>query len=209
MNNVHILSHVLIDHKMAKLRSVNTGTKEFRELIDELSTIVAYEGLADIPTTTINVTTPLEVVEQNVIKENSIALVPILRAGLGMVNGVLNLLPTAKVGHIGMCRNEETLLPESYYNKLPAGIESMIAIVLDPMLATGGSAIAAIQALKDAGVVNIKMMNILAAPVGIEAVAKAHPDVQIYVVKVDRCLDENGYILPGLGDAGDRIYGTK
>lgn len=209
MSNIHILSHVLIDHKMAKLRSIDAGTKEFRELIEELSTLVAYEALADIPTIQIQVTTPLETITQNVIKEKSIALVPILRAGLGMVNGVLTLLPTAKVGHIGMARNEDTLEPESYYCKLPANIEDKIVIVLDPMLATGGSAIAAINTLKDLGVTRIKMMNILAAPFGIEAVRKAHPDVQVYVAKVDRCLNENGYILPGLGDAGDRIYGTK
>ena len=209
MKNIHILSHVLIDHKMAKLRSVTTGTKEFRELIEELSTLVAYEALADIPTVEIVVSTPLESVTQNIIKEKSIALVPILRAGLGMVNGVITLLPTAKVGHIGMCRNEETLQPESYYCKLPANIEDKLVIVLDPMLATGGSAIEAINILKGLGVKNIKMMNILAAPIGLEEVSKAHPDVQVYVAKVDRCLNENGYILPGLGDAGDRIYGTK
>ena len=209
MNNIHILDHVLIDHKMAKLRSVTTGTKEFRELIEEISTLVAYEALSDIPTVEIVVNTPLESVKQNVIKEKSIALVPILRAGLGMVNGVVTLLPTAKVGHIGMCRNEETLQPESYYCKLPAGIEDKIVIVLDPMLATGGSAVEAINILKNLGVKKIKMMNISAAPIGLEVVNKAHPDVEIYVAKVDRCLNDDGYILPGLGDAGDRIYGTK
>ena len=209
MNNIHILSHVLIDHKMAKLRSIDAGTKDFRELVEELSTLIAYEALADIPTVEVQVTTPLETITQNVIKEKSIALVPILRAGLGMVNGVITLLPTAKVGHIGMARNEETLQPESYYCNLPANIEDKVVILLDPMLATGGSAIAAINTLKELGVTKIKMMNILAAPFGIEAVSKAHPDVQVYVAKVDRCLNENGYILPGLGDAGDRIYGTK
>lgn len=209
MNNVHILNHVLVEHKIAKLRSVDTGSKEFREVVSELATLIAYEALRDIPTKEIMVTTPLETVKQNVIVEGSIAIVPILRAGLGMVNGVLSLLPTAKVGHIGMARNEETLEPEEYFCKLPQNIEDKVVILLDPMLATGGSAVAAIQLLKDKGVKHIKMMNILAAPIGIETVAKAHPDVQIYISMVDRELNEHGYILPGLGDAGDRIFGTK
>ena len=209
MSNVHILNHILVDHKIARLRSVTTDGKEFREIIEELATMVGYEALRNVPTKKILVTSPLETVEETVILEHSIALVPILRAGLGMVNGVHALLPTAKVGHIGMYRDEETLQPKEYYCKLPIGIEDKVAILLDPMLATGGSAIAAIDYLKRQGVTKIKMMNILAAPIGVEKVVEAHPDVEIYIAKVDRCLNEHGYILPGLGDAGDRIFGTK
>ena len=209
MSNVHVLNHILIDHKIAKLRSVDTGSKEFRELVEEISTLIAYEALRDIPTKNVMVTTPLETVEQTVVMEGSIALIPILRAGLGMVNGVHRLLPTAKVGHIGMARNEETLVPYEYYCKLPQGIEDKMVIVLDPMLATGGSASAAISLLKKKGVKKIKMMNILAAPLGIEVIERDHPDVDVYIAKVDRELNEHGYILPGLGDAGDRIFGTN
>lgn len=208
-NNVTIFDHVLVNHKIAILRDVNTGTKQFRELIEEIATLMAFEALKDAPTKEVEVQTPLEKVTQTMVQENSIAIIPILRAGLGMVNGVLALFPTAKVGHIGLYRDEKTFEPKEYYCKLPVGIEDKVAILLDPMLATGGSASAAIQFLKDRGVKKIKLMSILAAPEGIERLTAEHPDVQVYVAKVDRCLNDHCYILPGLGDAGDRLFGTK
>lgn len=207
--NVTVFDHPLIKHKIAILRDEKTGMKEFRELIEEIATLMTYEAFKDVPTKKVMVKTPLEETEQTVVVEKSIVLVPVLRAGLGMVNGVHVLFPTAKVGHIGMFRNEETLEPHEYYCKLPDGVEDKLVVVLDPMLATGGSAIAAINQLKKRGVKNIKMMSIIAAPEGVKALASAHPDVQIYVATVDRELNENGYILPGLGDAGDRLFGTK
>lgn len=207
--NVTVFDHPLIKHKIAILRDEKTGMKEFRELIEEIATLMTYEAFKDVPTKKVMVKTPLEETEQTVIVEKSIVLVPVLRAGLGMVNGVHVLFPTAKVGHIGMFRNEETLEPQEYYCKLPDGVEDKLVVVLDPMLATGGSAIAAINQIKKRGVKNIKMMSIIAAPEGVKALASAHPDVQIYVATVDRELNENGYILPGLGDAGDRLFGTK
>lgn len=207
--NVTVFDHPLIKHKIAILRDEKTGMKEFRELIEEIATLMTYEAFKDVPTKKVMVKTPLEETEQTVVVEKSIVLVPVLRAGLGMVNGVHVLFPTAKVGHIGMFRNEETLEPQEYYCKLPDGVEDKLVVVLDPMLATGGSAIAAINQLKKRGVKNIKMMSIIAAPEGVKALASAHPDVQIYVATVDRKLNENGYILPGLGDAGDRLFGTK
>lgn len=207
--NVTVFDHPLIKHKIAILRDERTGMKEFRELIEEIATLMTYEAFKDVPTKKVMVKTPLEETEQTVVVEKSIVLVPVLRAGLGMVNGVHELFPTAKVGHIGMFRNEETLEPQEYYCKLPDGVEDKLVVVLDPMLATGGSAIAAINQIKKRGVKNIKMMSIIAAPEGVKALASAHPDVQIYVATVDRELNENGYILPGLGDAGDRLFGTK
>ena len=207
--NVNILEHPLIRHKLAIIRDKKTDTKQFRDVVKELAMLMAYESFKDIPTQEIEVETPLEVTKQTVVKENSIAIVPILRAGLGMVDGILTLFPAAKVGHIGMCRNEETLEPEEYYCKLPAQIEEKVVMVIDPMLATGGSACDAILRLKQRGCKNIRLMSIIAAPEGVEKVAKAHPDVQVYVATLDRCLNENGYILPGLGDAGDRLFGTK
>ena len=207
--NVHILDHPLIRHKVAIIRDKNTTTKQFREVIEEIATLMAYEAFKDVPTQEIIVETPLESVEQTVVKENSIAIVPILRAGLGMVNGILTLFPAAKVGHIGMYRNEETLEPQEYYCKLPAGIDKKVVMLVDPMLATGGSACDAITQLKKRGCDKIKFLAIIGAPEGIEKVAEKHPDVEIYVSTLDRCLNENGYILPGLGDAGDRIFGTK
>ena len=207
--NVNILEHPLIRHKLAIIRDKKTDTKQFRDVVKELAMLMAYESFKDIPTQEIEVETPLEVTKQTVVKENSIAIVPILRAGLGMVDGILTLFPAAKVGHIGMCRNEETLEPEEYYCKLPAQIEEKVVMVIDPMLATGGSACDAILRLKQRGCKNIRLMSIIAAPEGVEKVAKAHPDVQVYVATLDRCLNENGYMLPGLGDAGDRIFGTK
>ena len=207
--NVHILEHPLIQHKLAIIRNKNTDTKQFREVIKELATLIAYESFKEVPTQEITVETPLETTTQTVVKENSIAIVPILRAGLGMVDGILSLFPAAKVGHIGLYRDEETLEPKEYYCKLPTGIEEKVVMIVDPMLATGGSAADAISMLKKRGCTKIKLMSIIAAPEGVEKVATAHPDVDIYVSTLDRCLNEHGYILPGLGDAGDRIFGTK
>ncbi len=207
--NVHILDHPLIRHKVAIIRDKNTSTKQFREVISEIATLMAYEAFKEVPTQQITVETPLETVEQTVVKENSIAIVPILRAGLGMVDGILTLFPAAKVGHIGMYRNEETLEPQEYYCKLPQGIEDKVVMLVDPMLATGGSAIDAITLLKKRGCKRIKFLAIIGAPEGVEKVHAAHPDVEVYVSTLDRQLNENGYILPGLGDAGDRIFGTK
>ena len=207
--NVHILDHPLILHKLAIIRDKNTNTKQFREIIEELATLMAYESFKDVPTQEIEVETPLEKTTQTVVKENSVAIVPILRAGLGMVNGILTLFPAAKVGHIGMYRDEETLTPKEYYCKLPAGIENKVVMIVDPMLATGGSAADAITLLKKRGCKKIKLMSIIAAPQGVEKVASEHPDVEVYVAHLDRDLNEHGYILPGLGDAGDRIFGTK
>ena len=208
--NVIVYDHPLVRHKIAILRDARTSMKEFRELVEEITTLMTYESLKEgVPTTEIEVTTPLETCKQTVVADNSIVIVPILRAGLGMVNGVHVLFPSAKVGHIGMCRNEETLNPETYYCKLPDGIEEKLVLVVDPMLATGGSACDAIAHLKSIGCKNIKFMAIIGAPEGITRVAEAHPDVNIYVSTVDRCLNDHGYILPGLGDAGDRLFGTK
>ena len=209
-DNVVIFDHPLIKHKIAILRDEKTSMKEFRELVEEITTLMTYECLKDgVATTEKQVKTPLEVCTQQVVKDNSIAIVPILRAGLGMVNGVHVLFPSARVGHIGMYRDEETLEPQSYYCKLPDGIEDKLVLLVDPMLATGGSACDAINLLKSKGCKHIKFMAIIGAPEGITKVAEAHPDVDIYVSTVDRCLNENGYILPGLGDAGDRLFGTK
>ena len=207
--NVMIFDHPLIRHKVAILRDKDTGMKDFRQLIEEITTLMAYEALKDVPTKEVEVETPLEVCTQTKIVEKSIALVPILRAGLGMVNGIHTLLPTAKVGHIGMYRNEETAEPVPYYCKLPEGIQNMKVILLDPMLATGGSACDAIKKLKDLGCKDITLMSIIGAPEGVEKVATTHPDVKLFLSTLDRQLNENFYILPGLGDAGDRLYGTK
>ena len=207
--NVFLFDHPLIKHKIGILRDKSTGMKEFRELIEEITTVMTYESMKDVELVPVEVETPLEKTTQYRVKEESIAIVPILRAGLGMVNGVHRVLPTARVGHIGMYRNEATLEPQEYYCKLPEGIEEKTVFLVDPMLATGGSACDAIAALKKRGVKKIKFMAIIGAPEGVEKVAKAHPDVSIYVSTLDRCLNEYGYILPGLGDAGDRLFGTK
>lgn len=209
-DNVVIFDHPLIRHKIAILRDERTSMKEFRELVEEITTLMTYESLKDgVITTEVEVKTPLETCTQTVVADNSVIIVPILRAGLGMVNGVHVLFPSARVGHIGMYRNEETLKPETYYCKLPEGIEDKLVIVVDPMLATGGSASDAIQLLKSKGCKRIKFMAIIGAPEGVTKVAEDHPDVDIYVSTLDRGLNENGYILPGLGDAGDRLFGTK
>ena len=203
--NVTIFNHPLIKHKIAILRDEKTSMKEFRELIEEITTLMTFECLReDVPTTEIEVTTPLETCTQS-----AIVIVPILRAGLGMVNGVHVLFPSARVGHIGLCRNEETLEPYEYYCKLPDGIEEKLVLVVDPMLATGGSACDAITKLKERGCKNIKFMAVIGAPEGVTKVAETHPDVHVFVSALARCLNENGYILPGLGDAGDRLFGTK
>ena len=209
-DNVVIFDHPLIRHKIAILRDERTSMKEFRELVEEITTLMTYESLKDgVMTTEIEVKTPLETCTQTVVMDNSIVIVPILRAGLGMVNGIHVLFPSARVGHIGMYRNEETLKPETYYCKLPEGIEDKLVLVVDPMLATGGSACDALQMLKKKGCKHIKFMSIIGAPEGVSKVAEAHPDVDIFVSTLDRCLNEHGYILPGLGDAGDRLFGTK
>lgn len=209
MENVVIIDHPLMNHKVAKLRDKETDPKMFREYVEEITTLLTYEAFKDIPTVEIDVETPLEVCKQKVVPDKAVAIIPILRAGLGMVNGVHALFPVARVGHIGMYRDEETIQPQTYYCKLPDGIENMIAVILDPMLATGGSCVAAIKLLKAKGVKHIKCMHIIAAPEGVKTVHDAYPDVQIYCAAVDRQLNSASYILPGLGDAGDRLFGTK
>ncbi len=207
--NIFILNHPLIQHKITRLRDKNTGTAEFRQICSEIAMLMGYEALRDLETKDIEVETPIEKTLSPVIAGRKQAVVPILRAGLGMTEGILGLLPTAKVGHIGMYRDPETHNPHSYYCKLPSPINERIIIVTDPMLATGGSAIDSINFIKEKGGVRIKFMCIIAAPEGLERLHRAHPDVQIYVGDLDRELNENAYICPGLGDAGDRIFGTK
>ena len=209
MSVVEIVDHPLIQHKISLLRDRNTGTKEFRDLVSEIAMLLCYEATRDLPTEEVEVETPVALARTKVLAGRKLALVPILRAGLGMVDGMLNLIPAAKVGHIGMYRNEETLVPVEYYCKLPNDINEREVFVLDPMLATGGSAIDAITQIKKHGAKRIKFIGLIAAPEGIEALHKAHPDVDIYLGAKDDHLNENGYIVPGLGDAGDRIYGTK
>ena len=207
--NVFVMDHPLIQHKLTFLRDVSTGTKNFRELVSEIAMLMCYEATRDLPLMDVETVTPLEKTTTKVIAGRKLAFVPILRAGLGMVEGMLELVPSAKVGHIGLYRDPETLAPVEYYCKMPNDIAERDVIVLDPMLATGGSAVAAIHFMKNYGCKHIKLMNILAAPEGIKAVREAHPDVDIYVAGVDEKLNDHGYIVPGLGDAGDRIFGTK
>ncbi|MBO6164230.1 MAG: uracil phosphoribosyltransferase [Lachnospiraceae bacterium] len=209
MENVTILTHPLIQHKISRLRDKRTGTNEFRALVEEIAMLMGFEALSDLPTEMVEVETPIETCMTPVIAGRKLAVVPILRAGLGMVEGILDLVPTAKVGHIGLYRDEVTHEPHEYYCKLPSPIEQRIIVVTDPMLATGGSAVSAVDFIKQHGGVNIKFLCIIAAPEGLERLHKAHPDVQIYVGCLDRELNENAYICPGLGDAGDRIFGTK
>lgn len=204
-----IMDHPLIQHKITLLRDKNTGSKEFRELISEIGMLMCYEATRDMPVKQVEIETPICTTTSSVIAGRKMAFVPILRAGLGMVDGLLKLVPAAKVGHIGMYRDHETHLPVEYYCKLPADIEDRDVVVLDPMLATGGSAVDAINQLKARGCQSIKFMCIIAAPEGIEALVNAHPDVHIYCGALDERLNENKYIVPGLGDAGDRIFGTK
>lgn len=209
MGKVRTFDHPLIQHKLTYIRDENTGTKEFRELVEEVAMLMAYEITRDLPLAETTVKTPVAEARTKVIAGKKLGLVPILRAGLGMVDGILRLVPAAKVGHIGLYRDPETLQPVEYYCKLPTDAEERDLIVIDPMLATGGSASAAISFLKQRGVKNIKLMCLIAAPEGIAAVQKAHPEVDIYVAAVDEKLNDHGYIVPGLGDAGDRLFGTK
>lgn len=204
-----VLDHPLLIHKLSILRDKNTGTKEFREIAGEIATIMCYEATKDAILKEVDVETPITKTTVKRLDENQYAFVPILRAGLSMVDGVLNMIPNAKIGHIGLYRNEETLEPVPYYFKVPKDIEKREVILLDPMLATGGSAVDAIAQIKKSGVTKIKFLAIIAAPEGLERVEREHPDVQVYCATVDSHLNENGYIVPGLGDAGDRIFGTK
>ena len=209
MEKVHVLNHPLLQHKLSILRDENTGVRDFRQIVSEIATLMCYEATRDLPLKEVEIQTPVAKAKVNVIAGKKLAIVPILRAGLGMVDGILTLIPSAKVGHIGLYRDPQTLEPVEYYCKMPTDISERDIIVLDPMLATGGSASAAIQFMKGYGCKNIKLMNILAAPEGIERVHKDHPDVEIFIASVDEKLNDHGYIVPGLGDAGDRIFGTK
>ncbi len=208
MGKITITNHPLIQHKLSILRDKNTGSMEFRKLVSEISNLMCYEATRDLPLTEIEIETPMAPMKTKVIAGKKLAFVPILRAGLGMVDGVLNLVPSAKIGHVGLYRDPETKKPVEYYCKLPNDINERDVIILDPMLATGGSAIDAISLVKKSNPKSIKFMGIIAAPEGIDALSKAHPDVDIYCAALDEKLDENCYILPGLGDAGDRIFGT-
>ena len=209
MSNVFILDHPLIQHKISRLRDENTGTNEFRKLIEEIAMLMGYEALRDLPLEDVEVKTPIESCMTPMIAGKKMAIVPILRAGLGMVDGMLTMIPAAKVGHIGLYRDPETYEPVEYYCKLPADCDEREVFVVDPMLATGGSSVAAIQMLKEKGVKHIRFMCIIAAPEGVERMQKEHPDVDIYIGALDEKLNEHKYIIPGLGDAGDRIFGTK
>ena len=209
MSNVHVFDHPLIQHKLAILRDKDTGSKAFRELVSEIAMLMCYEATRDLPLEEAEVETPMGKAQCRHIAGKKLAVVPILRAGLGMVDGMVALMPNVKVGHIGLYRDPNTLEPVKYYFKMPPDIDERDVIVVDPMLATGGSASAAIQFLKDDGVKHIKLMCIIGAPEGVERMQKDHPDVDIYVAALDDHLNEHGYIVPGLGDAGDRIFGTK
>ena len=209
MGTVHVLEHPLIQHKLAILRSKNTSVKEFRELIREISGLMCYEATRNLPTKEVEVQTPVAVAKCRRLAGKKLAIIPILRAGLGMVDAMVDLIPSAKIGHIGLYRDPETHLPVEYYCKLPEDISNRQVFVVDPMLATGGSAVAAIDFLKQRGCKNIVMMNIIGAPEGVKAVQAAHPDVEVYLAALDEKLNDHAYIVPGLGDAGDRIFGTK
>lgn len=209
MEKIFITDHPLIQHKVSLLRDINTGVKEFRELIEEITMLMGYEATRNLPLTEVEIETPVSVSKTKVISGKKLAIIPILRAGLGMVDGMLKLIPAAKVGHIGIYRDPDTLEPIEYYCKLPSDVEERELIVLDPMLATGGSASQAIKYLKEKGASNIKLMCIVAAPEGIEKISKEHPDIDIFCAAVDKKLNDHGYIVPGLGDAGDRLFGTK
>lgn len=209
MGKVTQIAHPLILHKLAFIRNKETGSKDFRELVEEVAMLMAYEVTRDLPLEEVEIETPICKTKCKMLAGKKVAIVPILRAGLGMVDGMLRLIPAAKVGHIGMYRDEETLKPVEYFCKLPQDIQEREIIVTDPMLATGGSAIDAIEALKNRGAQNIRLMCLISSPEGVKAVMDAHPDVDIYVAAIDERLNEHGYIVPGLGDAGDRLFGTK
>jgi len=208
MGRIYQFDHPLIQHKLTYIRDRRTGTKEFRELVAEVATLMAYEITRDLPLTEVEVETPVAVAKSRVISGKKLGIIPILRAGLGMTDGILKLIPAAKVGHIGLYRDEKTLQPVVYYVKLPPDIAERELIVIDPMLATGGSAAAALELLREKGARSIKLMCLIAAPEGIAKIQREHPDVNIYVAAVDERLNEDGFIVPGLGDAGDRLYGT-
>ena len=209
MRQVHIFDHPLIQHKLSIMRQKDTGCKEFRELLDEISMLMVYEVTRDLPTEAVQIETPICAMNTKMLAGKPIGIIPILRAGLGMVDGIMELIPNAKVGHIGLYRDPQTLKPVEYYCKLPEDAVHRQLIVLDPMLATGGSAAAAISFIKQRGCSNIRLVNLIAAPEGIKYMQKAHPDVDIYVAACDEKLNDHGYIVPGLGDAGDRLFGTK
>ena len=209
MEKVHILDHPLLQHKLSILRDETTGVRDFRQVVSEIATLMCYEATRDLPMEEVEIKTPITTGKFKTIAGKKLAIVPVLRAGLGMVDGILTLIPSAKVGHIGLYRDPDTLEPVEYYCKMPNDIAEREVIILDPMLATGGSASAAIQFIKNYEVQHIKLMNIIAAPEGIERVHHDHPDVDIYCAALDEKLNEHGYIVPGLGDAGDRIFGTK
>lgn len=209
MSNITVISHPLITHKISVLRCTDTSCKEFRELVEEIAMLMGYESLRDLPLENVDIETPICKTTTKMLSGKKLAIVPILRAGLGMVNGMLALVPSARVGHIGLYRDHETLEPHEYYCKLPDDIENRLVILLDPMLATGGSASAAINFIKQRGCNHIKLMSILAAPEGLARLEQDHPDVEVYCGCVDEKLNDIGYIVPGLGDAGDRIFGTK
>lgn len=209
MSKLIVFDHPLIQHKVSILRKKDTASNQFRTLVEEITMLMCYESMRDLPLETVEIETPLQKTDAKMIAGIKLAVIPILRAGLGMVNGVLNLVPSARVGHIGMYRDEETLEPQPYYCKLPSNIDERLAIVVDPMLATGGSAVDAIDQIKALGGKKIKFMCLVAAPEGVKRLQETHPDVDIYCASLDKGLNANGYILPGLGDAGDRIFGTK
>ncbi len=209
MDNVHVLDHPLIQHKLTYIRDKNTGNKVFRELVEEVAALMAYEVTRDLPLVDTIVETPIGPACTKIISGKKMGVVPILRAGLGMVEGILKLVPHARVGHIGLYRDPQTLEPVSYYNKLPSDVQERDIIIVDPMLATGGSAVAAIRILRQYGARSIKLMCLIAAPEGIAAVLKEFPEIKIYVAEIDERLNDHGYIVPGLGDAGDRLFGTK
>ena len=209
MSSLHIFNHPLICHKITMMRDKNTNTKDFRELAEEITMLMAYEVTRNLPLCEVEIETPICKTVSKVVAGRSVGVVPILRAGLGMVDGIVRLIPNAKVGHIGLYRDPETHMPVEYYCKLPVDAQDRTLIVVDPLLATGGSAVAAIQFIKDRGCKDIKLMNLIAAPEGVKVVQEAHPDVEIYVAALDEKLNDHAYIVPGLGDAGDRLFGTK
>lgn len=209
MAKVHVFDHPLIQHKLTHIRDINTGTKEFRELVDEVATLMAYEITRDLPLQEVEVETPVQTAKSNVLAGKKLGIVPILRAGIGMVDGILKLIPAARVGHVGLFRDPETLQPHEYFVKLPSDVAEREFILVDPMLATGGTAVEAVNSLKKRGAKNIRFMCLIAAPEGVKVFTEAHPDVDVYIAALDEKLNDHGYIVPGLGDAGDRLFGTK